>query len=99
MVGADGGRSWLREHAGIGIESFDYHQSAVVANFRCEKPHHNIASQWFRVEADGASGILAWLPLPDNCMSMVWSVSTQYADKLLVLDQEALSPDRLRRQA
>jgi ubiquinone biosynthesis UbiH/UbiF/VisC/COQ6 family hydroxylase len=91
VVGADGGRSWVREHAGIGIESFDYHQSAVVANFRCEKPHHNIASQWFRVEADGASGILAWLPLPDNCMSMVWSVSTQYADKLLVLDQEALA--------
>ena len=91
VVGADGGRSWVREHAGIDVESFDYHQSAVVANFRCEKPHHNIASQWFRVEADGASGILAWLPLPDNCISMVWSVNTQYADKLLALDQESLA--------
>jgi 2-polyprenylphenol 6-hydroxylase len=91
VVGADGGRSWVREHAGIAVEHFDYRQSAVVANFRCEKPHHNIASQWFRVEEDGASGILAWLPLPDNCISIVWSVSTAFAGELVGLDGAALA--------
>ena len=91
LVGADGGRSWVREHAGIGVDAFDYRQSAVVANFRTEKQHHNIASQWFRIEEDGASGILAWLPLPDNRMSMVWSVGTAFAGKLLELDWEALA--------
>jgi len=91
LVGADGGRSWVREHAGIEVESFDYRQSAVVANFHCEKPHHNIASQWFRVEEDGASGILAWLPLPDNCISMVWSVGTAFAGRLLEMDHASLA--------
>ncbi len=46
-----------------------YGQTAVVANFACERAHHGRARQWFR--ADG--GILAWLPLPGRRMSIVWS--------------------------
>jgi ubiquinone biosynthesis UbiH/UbiF/VisC/COQ6 family hydroxylase len=91
VVGADGARSWARERAGIAVDTFDYHQTAVVANFACGKPHHNIASQWFRVEADGASGILAWLPLPGNRISMVWSVSTAFAQELMALEGQVLA--------
>lgn len=91
LVGADGARSQVRAWAGIEVESFDYGQSAVVANFDCEKPHHNTASQWFRVEQDGAGGILAWLPLPGDRLSMVWSVSTTFAESLLGLDRETLA--------
>jgi ubiquinone biosynthesis UbiH/UbiF/VisC/COQ6 family hydroxylase len=45
-----------------------YGQSGVVANFACEKPHQNIARQWFLGDS-----ILAYLPLPDNRISIVWS--------------------------
>jgi ubiquinone biosynthesis UbiH/UbiF/VisC/COQ6 family hydroxylase len=91
VIGADGAHSWARERAGIAVDTFDYHQTAVVANFACGKPHHNIASQWFRVEADGASGILAWLPLPGNRISMVWSVSTAFAQELMALEGQVLA--------
>jgi len=68
IVGADGANSFVRAHAGIAVRERDYGQSAIVANFRCEKPHGNVAFQWF---AGGA--VLALLPLPGNHVSMVWS--------------------------
>ncbi len=91
VVGADGGRSWARGAAGIETDTFDYHQTAVVANFDCEKPHHNQASQWFRTEADGSSGVLAWLPLPGRRISMVWSAATALAGELMALPATALA--------
>ena len=60
IVGADGLRSWVREAAGIAAVPKPYGQTAVVANFACERAHHGRAFQWFR--DDG--GVLAWLPLP-----------------------------------
>jgi ubiquinone biosynthesis UbiH/UbiF/VisC/COQ6 family hydroxylase len=57
----------------------------VVANFRCEKPHRNAAFQWFRPD-----GVLAYLPLPDQQMSMVWSAPDALADELVALPPEAL---------
>ena len=50
-----------------------YGQTAVVANFNCERPHRGRAFQWFR--DDG--GVLAWLPLPGRRISMVWSAPDQ----------------------
>jgi len=58
-----------------------YGQTAVVANFACERAHHARAWQWFR--PDG--GVLAWLPLPGRRMSMVWSAPTALANELLTL--------------
>jgi 2-polyprenyl-6-methoxyphenol hydroxylase-like FAD-dependent oxidoreductase len=57
--------------AGIGARNTPYDEKGVVANFRCEKPHRNTAFQWFRKD-----GVLAYLPLPDQHMSMVWSAPT-----------------------
>lgn len=85
LVGADGGNSWTRQQAGLGIASSDYRQSGVVANFACAEPHRNIARQWFRED-----GILAWLPLPGNRMSMVWSTHPEHARELCAMSAEAL---------
>ncbi|MBU3735552.1 MAG: UbiH/UbiF family hydroxylase [Methylobacterium sp.] len=85
VVGADGGASWTRSHAGIGVRCQPYEQTAVVANFEAARPHHHAARQWFR-----ADGILAWLPLPGNRISMVWSAPDRYARTLL-----DMAPDQL----
>jgi 2-polyprenylphenol 6-hydroxylase len=85
IVGADGADSWVRDQAGMASAGKSYNQSGVVANFSTEKPHGNIARQWF----DGSS-VLAWLPLPGNLISMVWSVPDQQAHELMQMNQEAL---------
>ncbi len=87
VVGADGVRSWVREAAGITATATPYGQTAVVANFRCERAHHGRAHQWFL--DDG--GILAWLPLPGRRVSIVWSAPETLARDLLALDPEALA--------
>ena len=68
MIAADGGNSWARAQAGLSQQKTVYEHVGVVANFEVEFPHQNIARQWF-VE----DGILAWLPLTGNKISMVFS--------------------------
>lgn len=85
LLAADGSHSWVRQQLNIAIQQKPYEQTAVVANFEVEKSHANIARQWFAQDAQGDNSILAWLPLPGNRVSIVWSVSTQYADTLLRL--------------
>jgi len=87
IVGADGVRSRVREEAGIIATPKPYGQTAVVANFRCERAHHGRAYQWFR--DDG--GILAWLPLPGRRVSIVWSAPEALARELIALDPSSLS--------
>ena len=83
VVGADGARSFVREQAGIAASESGYGQSAVVANFRCEKPQAGVAWQWF-----AGGDVLALLPLPNGQVSMVWSTSE--SDRVCRLDAEAL---------
>jgi 2-polyprenylphenol 6-hydroxylase len=84
VVAADGGQSWTRKQMGISSQVQAYAQSGVVANFAIEKPHHGVARQWF-----DRDGILAWLPMAGNRMSMVWS--TAQADALLGLSEAELA--------
>lgn len=84
VVAADGGNSWIRTQAGIPSQIYDYEQMGVVANFETELPHQHIARQWFRND-----GVLAWLPLPGNRISMVWS--TANAKHLLSLEAKDLA--------
>ncbi len=86
LVGADGANSWLRQQAGIGLDVEDYHQSGVVANFECERPHRGIAWQWFRPD-----GILAYLPLPGRRLSIVWSTPTEAVAARLGQSPESLA--------
>jgi len=85
VVGADGAHSFVREAAGLGAVERAYGQTAVVANFACERPHGNVAQQWFQ-----GGPVLALLPLPGSHVSMVWSVADAEAARLLALSGDDL---------
>lgn len=85
VVAADGANSPLRAMAGLEARVRPYGQSAVVANFACERAHGNVARQWFQ-----GGPILALLPLPGAQVSMVWSLPERQAERLLALDPAAL---------
>lgn len=96
LLAADGANSWLRQQANITVIEKDYQQTAIVANFTVEKTHGDIARQWFRQEqctngAGAHSGILAWLPLAGNKISIVWSAPTAFAQHLMQLDDVAFT--------
>lgn len=84
VVGADGANSWVRGHLGIDARFTPYEEHAVVANFRIDKPHHDVAFQWFL-----GGAIMALLPLPQQMMSLVWSAPDDEAAMLMALDDEA----------
>ncbi|MFC7420888.1 UbiH/UbiF family hydroxylase [Iodobacter arcticus] len=85
VVGADGANSWVRSQLAIEPQVMPYQQFGVVANFEIEKPHLGVAHQWFMPD-----GVLAWLPLAGQRMSMVWSCSDEKRAELM-----ALSPAEL----
>lgn len=70
VLAADSGASPLRAMAGIDAQRVDYQSDGVVGNFDCERPHGDVARQWFL-----GNSVLALLPLPGNRVSIVWSVS------------------------
>jgi ubiquinone biosynthesis UbiH/UbiF/VisC/COQ6 family hydroxylase len=80
LIGADGADSWVRRAAGIEARAASYDQLGVVANFACERAHRYSAYQWFRND-----GVLAYLPLPERRVSIVWSTSRPHARELLEL--------------
>lgn len=86
LVGSDGADSWTRGALGLPATTKRYPETALVANFRCEKPARGVARQWFRPD-----GILAWLPLPGERLSIVWSARGDLAQDLLALGPEELA--------
>ncbi len=89
VVGADGANSFVRNAAGIAATERDYGQAALVANFKCARPHGNSAFQWFQ----GGGPVLALLPLPGEQVSMVWSLSAAAAERRVALSAEALAAE------
>lgn len=85
IIGADGINSWVRNQTDIRASKKSYQQIGVVANFETELSHRHIARQWFRRD-----GILAFLPLPEKKISIVWSTSQQHAYQLCHLTPEEL---------
>lgn len=84
VAAADGRDSWVRRCAGLDAFDTHYNEKGVVANFACEKPHRCHAFQWFSDE-----GVLAYLPLPGNRISIVWSAPDALADELVSLPADA----------
>src|SRR5574343_857317 len=80
LVGADGRDSWVRDEVGLVSHHAPYGEKGVVANFVAETPHHGVAHQWFSKE-----GVLAFLPLPGQRVSIVWSAPDALADELCAL--------------
>ncbi|MDI1245780.1 MAG: FAD-dependent monooxygenase, partial [Rhodoferax sp.] len=71
-VVCEGKASRTREEFGVEFVATRYPQHAVAARLSCEKPHGQVARQWF---SEGE--ILAFLPLEGaqgNAVGMVWSV-------------------------
>jgi ubiquinone biosynthesis UbiH/UbiF/VisC/COQ6 family hydroxylase len=85
IVGADGAQSWVRRSAQLAARAQSYGQLGVVANFAIGHPHQGTAFQWFRDD-----GVLAYLPLPGDRMSMVWSTPEAHGRELLGLEPAEL---------
>ena len=87
LVGADGANSFVRKQAAFPITFRDYGQSAIVATVRSDAPHNRVARQVFTPD-----GPLALLPLSDpHLCSIVWSQTTQVANALYNLSDDAFS--------
>jgi len=81
IVGADGAHSWIREQAGITVNTTHYNQTAVVATVKTERSHQATAWQRFL-----PTGPLAFLPLSNGDSSIVWSTTPQQAANLVECD-------------
>ncbi len=101
LVAADGGRSRLREQAGIGWISWPYRQSGIVATITHERDHGGRAVEHFL-----PSGPFAILPLkPEvasdgttrHLSSIVWTERTDNVPGLLESDSEDLLAELERR--
>lgn len=78
VIAADGGKSVVREQAGIESRSWRYGQTAFVSHARTARHHGNTAWQRFL-----PTGPLAFLPLGDGRVSIVWSTSETLAGEAL----------------
>jgi len=84
LVAAEGGRSDLRERAGIALIERDYHCQALVARLETEQRNPGIAFQRF-----AAGGPLALLPLADGASSLVWTRPQAHAAALMAAPDAA----------
>ncbi|MGD2119995.1 MAG: 2-octaprenyl-6-methoxyphenyl hydroxylase [Chromatiales bacterium] len=80
LVAADGGRSMVRERLGIDVRDEDYGQTAIVSNVSIQQSHDNVAYERFT-----DSGPLALLPMTDNRMALVYTVSSENAESVLAM--------------
>lgn len=88
VVGADGRGSFVRQQAAIGLDTLDYHQTAICCAIQTTKPHQATARQ-----AMLPTGTLALLPLaditaedkanPQHWQSVVWTLPRNQALGLL----------------
>lgn len=95
-IAADGGRSTLRDRAGIATKTEDYAQRGVVAYVATERPHEDTAWQRFL-----PTGPLAFLPCASwpeaaNVSSIVWTLPDAEAVRVAALD-DAMFAEELNR--
>lgn len=83
LVAADGADSSCCEFLHIAREIHDYEQSAIIANLTPVKPHENIAYERFT-----ATGPMALLPLVDNRLALVFTVSSEDLNLYLSMSDE-----------
>jgi 2-octaprenyl-6-methoxyphenol hydroxylase len=80
LVGADGARSAVREHAGIAFYGWDYDQSAIVTTVAHERDHNGRAEEHFL-----PAGPFAILPLTGKRSSIVWTEERKEAERIIAL--------------
>jgi 2-polyprenyl-6-methoxyphenol hydroxylase-like FAD-dependent oxidoreductase len=84
-VVCEGRVSATRAEFGVQYDVQPYGQHAIAARLRCEKPHGQVARQWFQ-----SGEVLALLPLGGeppteggNSVALVWSVGQERSETLL----------------
>jgi 2-polyprenyl-6-methoxyphenol hydroxylase-like FAD-dependent oxidoreductase len=84
----EGKTSSAREALGVSFQRDEYGHRAIAARLTTDRPHRNIARQWFR-----SPDVLALLPFDtpeaDTSYALVWSLPNERADALLALDERA----------
>lgn len=86
-VVCEGRASRTRSEFGVEFEITPYGQHAIATRLTCERPHGQVAHQWFLPD-----GILAFLPLDGaegNSVAVVWSVPQEQVPSLLALEPQA----------
>jgi 2-octaprenyl-6-methoxyphenol hydroxylase len=83
LVGADGARSGIRERASIVTYGWDYDQSAIVTTVAHERDHEGAAEEHFL-----PAGPFAILPLTGKRCSIVWTETTEEADRIVALPDD-----------
>ena len=77
----------IRQGLGLDFKAKSYDQIGIVLDIKTEKPHQNVARQWFLKE-----GVLAFLPkFEENLCSVVFSVADAIAVDVKKYSLEELS--------
>lgn len=88
VVGADGAASRVRKALGVRQDHFAYNQHGLVAVVGKQKPNPGVAWQRFL-----PGGPLAFLPLVDGRSSIVWTLPSAEAERLMGLESGAFSAE------
>jgi len=92
LVGADGGRSQVRQMAKINIAEYLYEQTCIVVTIKSENSHQNFAYERFQ-----PSGPFAILPMGSDRAFVVWTATKEETPELLALDETAFLEELTKR--
>ncbi len=97
VVAADTRFSEMRKRVGIGATTRDFGKTMLVCRMAHEKPHHEVATEWF-----GYGQTIAMLPLNGtvempNLSSLVLTLSMGDIERLRALDEAAFNTEITRR--
>jgi 2-octaprenyl-6-methoxyphenol hydroxylase len=76
-IAADGAQSALREAAGIGAQTWNYEQTALVTNVLAQRFHDHVAYERFT-----PSGPLALLPMSEGRLGLIWTFTADVAQSI-----------------
>lgn len=89
-VVCEGRASHTRDELGVPFDTTRYPQDAIATRLDCERPHGQVARQWFTPEGE----ILAFLPLDGpqgRQVAVVWSARSERVPALMAQDDAAFA--------